>query len=817
MQIIELFIRSQILVKGTTSSTASSRLVDAGANFTGTVSVGDMVFNTTDNTSAKITAIDSDTQLTLDGDIMVATDTYEIFSDYVKMDLFEDESISINDSIQNVRDISKIFTTFSQQFNLPATKNNNKFFKHYYNSNILQGFDARYKTDAIIKLNGSDYRKGKIRLNTVDLKHNKAYSYKVVFFGDVIELKDVIQDDDLSSLDLSALDFTYDNATVYSKFSSTSDLDVAFPLVTHSKYFEIHTDGEYRDLTNNDRLLHTDLKPAVKVKKVLEAIESKYGLDFSNDFFNSTTFNNLYMLLHRASGGVSNALETGAIFTVTNSFIQDATFGSGTEVRPINPNSNWYRFKYTIVLASTDSVTVRIHKPNGETIATETFDTAGTHIMQEYIYSGQLESLNDVLFTVESENTLTITSQSLEVKRQYATASNVPVINTGNYTFSANTIANTFVVSRQLPKMKVIDFITSLFKLFNLTAYKENGVIVVRSLQDYYNVGNTYDITDYVQVDNSSVSKLLQHNEIEFKFKSKEYFLVKASDEIQNDDFGNLEYGDTEWDGKPYKVEVDFEKMMYERLIDRHNTPTLTTICQGSLLDSNYEPTIGAPLLLYCVNTNNNGTIKWGGQSNPVPTNYKRPSNYFSTSTPTLNFGAEMDEFDLNTKPNSIFNKLYSKYIRNIFDVRSRKLKVTAFLPLRILLNYNLNDTFIISGKRYRINTIKTNLLTNKTDLELFDVFTDIEDVANGIIINLPRANDFRTTAVGSTTIDTTWSAVTGAVRYWLYADDVNAQKQTGTTYQFTGLETGTTYKLGIQVEYTDGYSPIKEITVTTT
>ena len=176
-----------------------------------------------------------------------------------------------------------------------------------------------------------------------------------------------------------------------------------------------------------------------------------------------------------------------------------------------------------------------------------------------------------------------------------------------------------------------------------------------------------------------------------------------------------------------------------------------------------------------------------------------------------------MDEFDLNTKPNSIFNKLYSKYIRNIFDVRSRKLKVTAFLPLRILLNYNLNDTFIISGKRYRINTIKTNLLTNKTDLELFDVFTDIEDVANGIIINLPRANDFRTTAVGSTTIDTTWSAVTGAVRYWLYADDVNAQKQTGTTYQFTGLETGTTYKLGIQVEYTDGYSPIKEITVTTT
>jgi len=40
-------------------------------------------------------------------------------------------------------------------------------------------------------------------------------------------------------------------------------------------------------------------------------------------------------------------------------------------------------------------------------------------------------------------------------------------------------------------------------------------------------------------------------------------------------------------------------------------------------------------------------------------------------------------------------------------------------LPLSFLLNYNLNDTIIISGKKYLINNIKINLQTGKTNIEL--------------------------------------------------------------------------------------------------
>ena len=806
MQIIELYIRSQFLAQGTASATTTNKLVDSSATFTTLIKVGDVVENTTDNTTAKITVIDSATQVTLDNNIMTSGETYRIYSDYVKMDLFNDESVSISDSIQDVRDISKIFTTFSQQFNLPASKTNNKFFKHYQDTDIINSFDARFKADAIIKLNGVDFRKGKIRLNTVDLKNNKAYSYKVVFFGDIVELKDLMKDDDLSSLkSLDSLNFTYDDATVLSKFQTPVTTDIVFPLVTHSKYFNIHTNDKYQ--SGSDSLVYTDLKPALRIKKIIQAIESKYNLVFSNDFFNSFNFQNIYMLLHRASGYVSNALTTGGLLTVTNTLNDlTVTTANNLDVRPLSAG-NLYTFTYNITLTATTPVTVRITSPNGQVYAEQTFNTIATHTVQFEI-TNNIPS--NVFFTVESENTLTISNQTLAITRLQG-------LLTATYAFPNNSILNTFVVSRQIPQMKVIDFMTSLFKMFNLTAYKEDGIIVVRSLQDFYNEGNTYDITDYVDVDKSSIGKLLQFKEVDFRFKSKEYFLVKNSDEIQDDDFGNLTSGNDEFDGGAYKIEIGFEKMMYERL--RDTTGNLTNVTQGSLLDNNLEATIGQPLLLYCKNTNAAGSIFWNGTTEI--TNYKRPSNsnvVIPFNNSTLNFGGEMDENSLAFNTNSLFQKNYIDYISSIFDKQARKTKITAYLPLRILLNYNLNDTFIIANKRYRINTIKTNLLTNKTELELFNVFTSLNDLRNGIDGGLPRMADFGTTSVGSTTANTSWTAVSGAIRYWLYVNDNLVQKQTTTTYQFTGLQILTTFKLSGQVEYANNtFSRFQDIIITTT
>lgn len=64
---------------GTTSATTANKLVETGQNFTSTVRVGDIVYNTTDTTAATVTAVDSDTTLSLSEDIMESGDFYTIY------------------------------------------------------------------------------------------------------------------------------------------------------------------------------------------------------------------------------------------------------------------------------------------------------------------------------------------------------------------------------------------------------------------------------------------------------------------------------------------------------------------------------------------------------------------------------------------------------------------------------------------------------------------------------------------------------------------------------------------------------------------
>ena len=60
--------------------------------------------------------------------------------DFVRVDLMEEGIIELTQVIQDIKDIEKVFTDYSRTFNLPASKTNNKIFKHWYNPDI-DGFD----------------------------------------------------------------------------------------------------------------------------------------------------------------------------------------------------------------------------------------------------------------------------------------------------------------------------------------------------------------------------------------------------------------------------------------------------------------------------------------------------------------------------------------------------------------------------------------------------------------------------------------------------------------------------------------------------
>ena len=154
-----------------------------------------------------------------------------------RVDMFKDESVSITQSIKNVKDVAKIFTEFTKTFTLPASKTNNKIFKHYYNFDIIDGFDARTKKSATIELNHLPFKKGKIKLEGVELKNRRPYAYKVTFYGNTVDLKDLLGEDKLNSLSsLNSLNETFSASDIDTALKrNPASNDIVVPLLTHTK------------------------------------------------------------------------------------------------------------------------------------------------------------------------------------------------------------------------------------------------------------------------------------------------------------------------------------------------------------------------------------------------------------------------------------------------------------------------------------------------------------------------------------------------------------------------------------------------------
>ncbi|QDP58171.1 MAG: hypothetical protein Unbinned2365contig1001_3 [Prokaryotic dsDNA virus sp.] len=166
--------------------------------------------------------------------------------DFERVDLMEEDLISLTQVIQDVKSIDKVFTDFSQTFNLPASKTNNKLFKYWYNPDI-EGFDNQIMANARIELNHFAFKEGKIRLQSVTMRNNVPSLYKVTFFGNTVTLNDLISEDKLNQLEwVNNFNHANNNTNVKSGLESGLNFTVdsvsypdaiIYPLIAHSQQY----------------------------------------------------------------------------------------------------------------------------------------------------------------------------------------------------------------------------------------------------------------------------------------------------------------------------------------------------------------------------------------------------------------------------------------------------------------------------------------------------------------------------------------------------------------------------------------------------
>lgn len=139
---------------------------------------------------------------------------------------------------------------------------------------------------------------------------------------------------------------------------------------------------------------------------------------------------------------------------------------------------------------------------------------------------------------------------------------------------------------------------------------------------------------------------------------------------------------------------------------------------------------------------------------------------------------------------------------------------------MSLITKYKLNDRFIINNTSFRINSIKTNLLTNKTQLELYNKDEYASQINNGQVAYLDRVANLQTTAIATTSIDISWDSVSGGTGYDVYVDGGFFVTTTGTSIKVSPLESGRTYDISVRAKYnvsgTDLFSFDTGITATT-
>ena len=695
---------------------------------------------------------------------------------FERLEFFKDETVTLTQTIKNSTVPDKLFTDFTQGFTIPASPVNNKIFKHYYNNGIL-GFDARIKVPARLELNLMPFKDGYIKLESVAMEFGKPKSYKITFFGNTVGLTELFGEDQLSNLDwLNNFSLLYDGAEIKDKFTTRNNnvtvdgvtyVDpIIAPLITHTRrlyYNSTQTvtagDGNLAYAANELKGVRaTDLKYAIRNEVIIKAIEKRYPtISFGSSttkFFrnNNPSFYDMYMWLSRRKGSVQadSAFEAPVYpFFVPFSTITstDVAFGSVDPVTGITVNipsyySSWDGSVECAIGVATGSLTVIYNYElsyNGLAVSSA-LNVIGS---QSVTIPNNLQNVTSGVFTliISPQSSLVLTQVSLTLERALQTGQGgieeSSQFTTGPFTITA---AFNFEITQQIPQMQILNYLSNLFKMFNLIAYvtydPASGIstIEVQEYSQYYFGNSNYDlgyksidITKYVAVDKETIATALPYSEINLSYKDLKTFFASFHKQITNQNWGTETYrglDNTLFSGDTYKVEIGFEHQKYERLINGSDQ-TATTIQWGWSVDDNEESYIGNPLQFYAYFKTVGTLLSF--MENPSTVTFKRnywlPANSIITGNDTagqsLNFFPETDEWTFQVNLNTLFKNYYEIYLQGIFDFAKRIITVEAYLPDSVLNELQLNDRFIIGDNTYLINSITTNFATGKSKLEL--------------------------------------------------------------------------------------------------
>ena len=537
--------------------------------------------------------------------------TFRLVANGTELDLFEDEDIKISNNVTGLFDIGILPSDFTRQITLPGTKTNNAFFEHVYDISIDSPFlfATNVKVPAYFDFDSVYLSQGYLQLNKVNVIANKFIdSYEVTIYGTLSSFGREINK--LYLTDLATLQ-QYNHTSSYNNISASwngnlFNGDIVYPLADYGSGYQF-TQGELNLFGMDDQdgaLTVQNFKPAIRIKKVWDAIFEETGYTYSSSFWQQSWLDDVYMICNNSLkypeySGVD--LETYGkikVGPISGSGMVNVNLASGswTTLPWFNKlsdpqnfyNNGAYTVEKTTNLKGALNININVScsvnnmpgtlSSNGtwqiRMIETGSGTPYSTQAVQSYIFFfDQLQqsrtggiNQNYELASEFKFNSIPAGTYYFQIRQSPNSATPpLPVV-----TLDPQGTTKSFIEIRQVNQaadgrvmdiptnmpfgtngIKLVDFLTGIQKKFNLVIYADKtkpNQFIVETFNEWYNKGERKDFNQYINLDEKisvTPANNFAVNNLNFGDTLDQDFISQQFAKGANREYGKIYYTDT--------------------------------------------------------------------------------------------------------------------------------------------------------------------------------------------------------------------------------------------------------------------------------
>jgi len=695
------------------------------------------------------------------------------------LDLSDSPEFLLDISAIESQDIGKVYGISSQEFALPGTPTNNKFFNNLFDLGTVPAVGLTYTVPCQVLVDGAAVYTGKLYVDNIITDQYYDVIYNCVVVNEIIDFRTRIDTRALTDLDWSAYNHPYTWVSIsQSFFDQLLDGDIFYPLANYGKdpndatAAKIEFGGAVLQIDNQATPIRvTDFKPAIRAKAVVDTIFDSVGYRYSSSFFNSDYFKSVYLLTtaNNGRGAITDStISQSCVITKTSD--QTIPFDGNYYVVQFNNevfdnggNFNPSTFQYTADISGSYTINVSIpfsiDSYTGRDIQRVVDVVVYVNGSQRQFIFQPLPNTSAGTIGFSPFQTQLLPGDIVTIQIAYFSGVGSPesfrVLQGDNTFFKVigppNAIGRTVDMGLQFPsELKVTDFLQGLINKYNLVIEplpNDQNVLIIEPFNDWVNQGQTVDWTDKVD---RNVKFKIEHpllgepKNLLFTDALDEDYLNQSQKEMFDNTYGQYDFfSDSDLVEGSKTISTIFAATPVKGIQGGPTTviPQLYKLGKNNTSDPfNFKPRLLHKQALKTVAPNEAKGVSGGATGfyyvNDGSTTF--PFRRYRTLGPTtlspvsfaggfdihfdnLSYYPPQQNFVQGRTNNSAYSVYWAFQINELFDVDTRLVTMNVILNPAEIQNIRLNSRIFIDGHYYRINKIQgANLIEEQsTTVEL--------------------------------------------------------------------------------------------------